>query len=74
MKEASALTFASLKQGLQHALAMAAGIVSIPIIISGPDAFRLRRYGGGYLHMTVVLKRRIHTYDGGGEEDDTYIG
>ena len=27
--------------GLQHALAMAAGIVSIPIIISGPDAFRL---------------------------------
>jgi hypothetical protein len=53
---------------------MAAGIVSIPIIISGPDAFRLRRYGGGYLHMTVVLKRRIHTYDGGGEEDDAYIG
>jgi hypothetical protein len=53
---------------------MAAGIVSIPIIISGPDAFRLRRYGGGYLHMTVVVVRRIRTYDGGGEEEDTYIG
>ena len=51
---------------------MAAGIVSIPIIISGPDAFRLRKYGGGYLYMTVVVRRRILTYDGSGGEEDSY--
>ena len=31
----------SILMGLQHALAMAAGIVTIPVIISGADSFRL---------------------------------
>lgn len=49
----------SVLMGLQHALAMAAGIVSIPIIISGPDAFRLRRPDTQYLISVSLIMSGI---------------
>ena len=41
--------------GLQHALAMAAGIVSIPIVVSGADAFQLPTPDTQYLISVGLL-------------------
>jgi len=45
----------SVFMGLQHALAMAAGIVSIPIVISGADAFQLPTPDTQYLISVGLL-------------------